>query len=259
MADLGDVEGFDRSGEEDQLYAFQLSDGVYKRKKFTPSEGIRSLKFEELSDVDISHAVPRRLHSLAFTGDKWVAFADPVQQTGWLIDLKIASPYVVTGKEHKLRKVVNSGTRLCSFIPETRNIIVSKAPGPSYVLKTGNGKRGSLKMVSEFPPAGIVGLGLSVSTILLEIVLGDGPDDFVDVLPGFKLKWPQKYANQGVGISIIVQETPRVLFTLKDIEGEADFHLLNLDKLFIGPVSLKRLRFTPGELSFDQTAVIIGQ
>ena len=39
LADLGDVEGFDRSGEEDQLYAFQLSDGVYKRKKFTPSEG----------------------------------------------------------------------------------------------------------------------------------------------------------------------------------------------------------------------------
>ena len=80
-------------------------------------------------------------------------------------------------------------------------------------------------MVSEFPPAGIVGLGLSVSTILLEIVLGDGPDDFVDVLPGFKLKWPQKYANQRVGIRIIVQETPRVLFTLEDMEGEADFHL----------------------------------
>ena len=257
MADLGDVEGFDRSGEEDQLYAFQLSDGVYKRKKFTPSEGIRSLKFEELSDVDISHAVPRRLHSLAFTVDKWVAFADPVQQTGWLIDLKIASLYVVTGKKHKLRKVVNSGT--CSFIPETRNIIVSKVPDQSYVLKTGNGKRGSLKMVSEFPPAGFIGLGLSVSTIHLEIVLGDGPDDFVDVLPGFKIKWPQKYAIQGVGIRIVVQETPQVLFTLEDIQGEADFHLLNLDKLFIGPVSLKRLRFTPGELSFDQTAVNIGQ
>ena len=114
-------------------------------------------------------------------------------------------------------------------------------------------------MVSEFPPAGTIGLGLSVSTILLEIVLGDGPDDFVDVLPGFKIKWPQKYANQGVGIRIVVQETPPVLFTLEDIQSEAEFHLLNLDKLFIGPVSLKRLRFTPGELSFDQTAVIIGQ
>ena len=237
-----------------------MFDRVYKRKKFTPSDGIRSLKFEELSDVDISHAVPRQLHSLAFTGDKWVAFADPVQQTDWLIDSKIASLYVVTGKEHKLRKVVNSGTRLCSFIPEMRNIVVSKAPEAArYVLKTGNGKRGSLEMVSEFTPAGTIGLGLSVSMILLEIVLGDGPDDFVNVLPGFKLKWPQKYANQGVGIRIIVQETPQVLFTLADYQGEADFHLLNLDKLFIGPISLKRLRFTPCELSFDQTAVIIGQ
>ena len=125
LADLGDVEGFDRSGEEDSFTLSSCLMGSTKEKKFTSSEGIRSLKFEELSDVDISHAVPRRLHSLAFTGDKWVAFADPVQQTGWLIDLKIASPYVVTGKEHNLRKVVNRGSRLCSFIPETRNIIVS--------------------------------------------------------------------------------------------------------------------------------------
>ena len=140
--------------EAERKTSFTLSSclmGSTKEKNVPPSEGIRSLKFEELSDVDISHAVPRRLHNLAFTGDKWVAFADPVQQTGWLIDLKIASPYVVTGKEHKLQKVVNSGTWLCSFIPETRNIIVSKTPGPSYVLKTGNGKRGSFKMVSEFP------------------------------------------------------------------------------------------------------------
>ena len=181
--------------EAERKTSFTLSScvmGSTKEKKFTPSEGIRSLKFEEMSDVDISHAVPRRLHSLAFPGDKGVAFADPVQQTGWFIDKKIASPYVVTGKGHKLRKVVNSGTRLCSFIPETRNSIVFTAPDQSFVLKTGNGKRGSLKMVYEFPPAGIIGLGLSVSTILLEMVLGDRPDDFVDVLPGFKLKWPQK-------------------------------------------------------------------
>ena len=50
-----------------------------------------------------------------------------------------------------------------------------------------------------------------------------------------------------------------MLFTIADIQGETDFHLLNLDKLFIGPVSLKRLRITPGELSFDQTTVAIGQ
>ena len=100
--------------------------GSTKEKKFTPSEGIRSLKFEELRDGDISHAVPRRLHSLAFTGDKWVAFEDPVQQTGWLIDLKIASLYVVTEKEHKIRKVVNSGTRLCSFSPKRETLSLLK-------------------------------------------------------------------------------------------------------------------------------------
>ena len=69
----------------------------------------------------------------------------------------------------------------------------------------------------------------------------------------------QKDANQGVGIRSIVQETPQVLFTLADIQGEADFHLLTLDKRFIGPASIKRLRFTPGELLFDQIAVVIGQ
>ena len=48
-------------------------------------------------------------------------------------------------------------------------------------------------------------------------------------------------------------------FTLPDIQHEADFSLLTIDKLFIGPVSLKRLRFTPDKLSSDQSAVIIGQ
>ena len=221
--------------------------GSTKEKMFTPSE---SLTFEQLSDVDTSHAVPRRLHSLAFTGSKWVAFADPLQQTGWPIDLKIVSPYVMTGKNHILQKVVNTSTRLCSYIPVTKNVVVQGAPGrSSYVLKTGNGKRRSLKMVSEFPPAGIIGLQLLVSTIFLEIVLGERPDDFVKVLPGLKLKWPQKHANQGVGIHVIVQETPRVQFALQDIQYEADFRLLDLDKLFIGPISLKRLRCTPGELS----------
>ena len=32
LADLGDTEGFGREGKEDRLYAFQLSEGVYKRK-----------------------------------------------------------------------------------------------------------------------------------------------------------------------------------------------------------------------------------
>ena len=126
LADLGDTKGFKKGGEEGQLYAFQLSNGVYKRKKVTAQEGGGAQKLGELSDVDVSYAVPRLLHRLAFTGSKWVAFADPVQETGWMIDILISSPYVATGQHHKVWKVTNSGTRLCSYIPETRNVVVSK-------------------------------------------------------------------------------------------------------------------------------------
>ena len=98
LADLGDTEGFDKDGEENQLYGFQLSDKVYKRIKVR-QEGIGSLKFEELGDVDIAYAVPKRHHMLAFAGGKWFPFADPVQQMGWLIDIRIFSPYIVTGNQ----------------------------------------------------------------------------------------------------------------------------------------------------------------
>ncbi|MCU7813511.1 MAG: hypothetical protein KZQ77_20090 [Candidatus Thiodiazotropha sp. (ex Notomyrtea botanica)] len=255
MADLGDTEGFDKDGKENRLYAFQLSEGVYKRKSVT-LEGVGSPTFGGLSDIDTSVAVPKQLHTLAYTGRKWVVFADPVQQTGgWLIDIRIASPYVWTGKGHKLRKVVNSGTRLCSFIPKTKNIVVSEG----YTLGTNGGRQGVLKMASEFPPAGLIGLGLPTSTILLEIFLGDRPDDFVDVIPGFKLKWPAKHANKHVGARIIVKETPQVDFTLGEMEQQTEYRFLDIGQIFLGPVSLKRLRLTPGELTHDQTTVIIEQ
>ena len=86
---------------------------------------------------------------------------------GWLV--KVSEPYVVTGQQHKVRKVTNGGTRLCSYIPETRNVVISE----HYTLKTSNSQQGVLKMVSEFSPAGIIGVGLPSSTILLEIILGD--------------------------------------------------------------------------------------
>ena len=58
LADLGDTEGFEKGGEEGQLYAFELSDGVYKRKKVTAQEWGGAQKLGELSDVDLSYAVP---------------------------------------------------------------------------------------------------------------------------------------------------------------------------------------------------------
>ena len=155
LTDLGDTEGFEKGGEEGQLYAFELSDRVYKRKKVTAQEGGGAQKLGELSNVDVSYAVPRRLHMLAFTGSKWVTFADPVQKMGWMMDIRISSPYVATGREHKVLKVTNAGTRLCSYVPETKNVVISE----QYTLKTSNSREGILKMVSEFPLPGIIGAG----------------------------------------------------------------------------------------------------
>ena len=67
-----------------------------------------------------------------------------------------------------------AGTRLCSYIPDTKNVVISEY----YTIKTSNSRQGVLKMVSEFGPPGIIGLGLPTSTILLEIFLGDRPDNF---------------------------------------------------------------------------------
>ena len=99
----------------------------------------------------------------------------------------------MTGQQHKVRKVTNGGTWLCSYIPETKNVVISE----HYTLKTSNSRQGVLKMVSEFSPAGIICIGFPTSTILLEIILGDRPDDFVNVLPSFKRT--QAHVNKEVG------------------------------------------------------------
>ena len=195
------------------------------------------------------------LPTLAFTGSKWVAFADPVQETGWLVDVKVSAPYVVTGQKHKVRKVTNAGTRLCSYVPETKNVVVSER----YTLGMGNSRPGVLKMVSEFGPAGIIGVGLPTSTILLKLVLGDRPGNFVDVLPGFTLKWTQTHVNNQVGAYIRVQAPPQVHFSLQGIGCQADYRLLDISKIHVGPaVELKRLRFTPLDLLSDQSSVMLG-
>ena len=254
LADLGDTEGYEKGGEEGQLYAFELSDGVYKRKKVTTQKGGGAQKLGELSDVDVSYVVPRRLHQLAFTGSRWVTFSDPVQEMGWMIDIRISSPYVATGQHHKVQKVTNSGTRLCSYVPETKNVVISE----QYTLKTSNSQEGILKMVSEFSPAGIIGAGKEpTSTILLEVILGDPPNGFIEVLPSFKLKWTSAHAQKELGALIRVPERPLVRFTLKGVQHGAEHRFLDISKIHVGPVKLKRLRFTLADLTPEQRSVVL--
>ena len=113
-------------------------------------------------------------------------------------------------------------------------------------------------MVSEFSPVGIIGAGYPKSTIILEIFLGDRPDN-CRYLSGFKLKWTQAHAIKKVGLHIIVQESPQVRFILEEIQQQVEYRLLDLNKIMLGQGALKRLRFTPDEIISDQSSTIIGQ
>ena len=157
-------------------------------------------------------------------------------------------------QHHKVRKVTNSGIRLCSYVPETKNVVISE----QYTLKTSNSREGILKMVSEFSPAGIIGAEIPTSTILLEVILGDPPDDFIEVLPGFKLKWTSVHARKELGAFIKDRERPLVRFTLEGVQHEAEHRFLDVSKIHVGRVELKRLRVTPTDLTSDQSSVVLG-
>ena len=148
--------------------------------------------------------------------------------------------------------MTNRGTRLCSYIPETRNVVVSD----QHTLKS-NSREGIIKMISEFSPAGIIGAGKEpTSTILLEVILGDPPDDLVEILPGFKLKWTSAHAQKERGLDQSSGST-KVHFTLDGIQPDADYRFLDISKIHVGPVELKRLRFTPADLTSEQGSVVL--
>ena len=71
------TEAFDRDGKEGRLYALELSERMYTKYEVT-LVGFWTLKFDELSDTDTQQAVPKRIHTLAFTGKKWIASANRV-------------------------------------------------------------------------------------------------------------------------------------------------------------------------------------
>ena len=156
------------------------------------------------------------------------------------------------GQPHKIRKVRNSSTRLCYYVPGTKNVVVSG----QNTLKMSNSREGIIKMVSEFSPAGNIDAGKDpTSTILFEVILGDPPDED---LPGFKLKWTSAQAQRELGVFIRVQLRPVVRFTLGRIQHEAEHRFLDISKIHIGLVEHKRLRFTPADLTSDQSSVVLG-
>ena len=43
-----------------------------------------------------------------------------------------------------------------------------------------------------------------------------------------------------------------------EIQHEAEHRFLDISKIHVGPVELKRLRFTPADLTSDDSSVVLG-
>ena len=113
-----------------------------------------------------------------------------------------------------------------------------------------------MKMLSEFSPAGIIGAGKKpTSTILLEVILGDQPDDSRS-FARLQAQVDQRACAKRTG-PCSVWERPLVRFTLEVVQHEAELRFLDISKIHVGPVELKRLRFTSADLTPEQSTVVL--
>ena len=215
LADLGDTEGFSEAGTENTLYAFQLSGGVYKRVE-VPAPA-PPLKFGDLNDVTVTSLVANRDYRLHYTGTAWKPAIDTINALGgWDLDIKLVHPYLSL-TAHTVKKIKNKGRLLAAYVPGRRNtIIVEDHPVHGYVLGTKGARSGTLTLLEGFGSLLVV----PGSTIFIEAVLGQRPDDFVPLIDGLKLKWISKASDQLVHIYIrtpFERGVPIVNFSLEGV------------------------------------------
>ena len=258
LADLGDTEGFNEAGTENTLYAFQLSGGVYKRVEVPAPQQSAPLKFGDLNDVTVTSLVANRDYKLHYTGTEWKPAIDTINALGgWDLDIKLVHPYLSLGAAHAVKKIKNKGQLLATYVPGRKNnIIVENNPLHGYVLGTKGARSGTLTLINEFGSR-LVGPG---STIFIEAVLGDRPDDFVPLLDGLKLKWLPKASNQLVHIYIRMPNepvVPIVNFSLKGVTHKFEPGGLPLATLHLGPIKLRRLYYSAHSLTTSYLKTLI--
>ena len=82
-----------------------------------------------------------------------------------------------------------------------------------YTLKTSNSQEGILKMVSEFPPTGIIGAGKEpASTVLLEVILGDHLTTSSKYCPASSSSGPARTRKKNLGLDQSSGAPPGALY-----------------------------------------------
>ena len=210
IVDLGDVEGFDSIPQENAIYGLKFNSGVYKRSivpTSSPGREERETTFENLNNVDFNDAKIHTHYSLVKNAaGVWIL----VERPNWIIDIRITPTSVLSGRSNGLKKIMNNGSALLSYVPSKNKGVVIIEQDDDYYLSRNN-EVGSnisvfLTMTAEFPDEKFK-INKESSTAVIEVFLLNPPEDFVQVLPGLSLKWTNEAAQKVCGI-LLTNGTP---------------------------------------------------
>jgi hypothetical protein len=149
----------------------------------------------------------------------------------------------MVGKNYSVIIFLNKGLLLASYVPsKKKSIIVGKDPNDEnkYVLSSnrGNVRNISLSMVSPFSH------DLKVkpdSTLLIRVFLGEAPNDFVEILPGLKIKWPTS-RNMSFCTILIMGDIQKCTFS--DVELQiADNNIISFSRITLQNIHLSKLQY----------------
>ena len=167
LKDLSDLNDFEKEGEVDAIYAFQLTqDGYYKRKEIDVDDDKkpRFPKFDNLRNVDVDGFQDDTQYHLVHKYKKWI-LQEPTKDIDWLIKFEFKSPVTLVGKQNTLKKALNSGPLLTSLIPDG-NVAVKPFKRNQYLIHRLNTATGST--VLNFQPEIEVG---NEATLILDLVV----------------------------------------------------------------------------------------
>ena len=225
LVDLADVEGFDNPPIKNKVYGLEFANGIYRRHSIDGSSGgnnnlldtsigeedkiygfkfkdnsytqeiIKPEKFEELENVNFENAQPNVMYQLVKNSiGEWFL----MKHINWIIDVNVNPQNIFMGKQQKLKKIMNSGTALVSYVSNRKNGIFIHEQNNKYFLKRNNEVDAVtpvfLEMLNDFNESKFK-LNDS-STIVIELFLLTEPSEFLTILQGLNIKWTSEDVNK---------------------------------------------------------------
>ena len=225
LVDLGDVEGFDSAPQENEIYGLKFNSGFYRRSVVPTSPGREETNFEELvntedAKIHVHYCLVKNAEGI------WSLIDTP----NWIIDIQIIPMSLMSGKSNRLKKIMNRGSALISYVPsKNKSVLISEFDDSYYLTRNDEVESAIpvfLSMISDFPDQKFK-VSKEFSTTIIDLFLLNPPEDFVQILPGFSIKWASEAAQKRC---CLVLKNGEPWFSLPGIQFDTS-HIITLKKI----------------------------